>query len=109
MLEAGDFTYKNRILYPHIERRFHLLEQSVQCSTDITILIDDTGVIVFANSRFENEFDMHITSVIGKPLRDGLSRAVVRFEGTAHRQGDLGRATSHSEVRASAIMSSVLP
>lgn len=46
MLEAGDFTYKNRILYPHIERRFHLLEQSVQCSTDITLLVDDTGVVV---------------------------------------------------------------
>lgn len=72
MLEAGDFTYKNRILYPHIERRFHLLEQSVQCSTDITILVDDSGVIVFANSRFENEFDMHITSVIGKPLRESF-------------------------------------
>ena len=72
MLEAGDFTYKNRILYPHIERRFHLLEQSVQCSTDITVLIDDTGVVVFANSRFENEFDMHITSVIGRPLREGF-------------------------------------
>lgn len=72
MLEAGDFTYKNRILYPHIERRFHLLEQSVQCSTDITLLVDDTGVVVFANSRFENEFDMHITSIIGKALRDSL-------------------------------------
>ncbi len=72
MLEAGDFTYKNRILYPHIERRFHLLEQSVQCSTDIMLLVDDTGVIVFANSRFQNEFDMHITSVIGKPLRDSF-------------------------------------
>lgn len=72
MLEAGDFTYKNRILYPHIERRFHLLEQSVQCSTDITLLVDDSGVIVFANSRFENEFEMHITAVIGKPLRDSF-------------------------------------
>ena len=72
MLEAGDFTYKNRILYPHIERRFHLLEQSVQCSTDITLLVDDSGVIVFANSRFENEFEMHITSVIGRPLRDSF-------------------------------------
>lgn len=72
MLEAGDFTYKNRILYPHIERRFHLLEQSVQCSTDITLLVDDTGVVVFANSRFENEFGMHITSVIGSSLRDSF-------------------------------------
>lgn len=73
MLEAGDFTYKNRILYPHIERRFHLLEQSVQSSTDITLLVDDAGVVAFANSRFENEFGMHITSVIGKPLRESMT------------------------------------
>ena len=44
----------------------------MQCSTDITLLVDDTGVVVFANSRFENEFDMHITSIIGKALRDSL-------------------------------------
>lgn len=72
MLEAGDFTYKNRILYPHIERRFRLLEQSVQYSTDPMLLVDDAGEIVFMNSRFEHEFGLTITDSIGRPLAEQL-------------------------------------
>lgn len=79
ILEAGDFTYKNRILYPHMERRFRLLEQSVQYTTDIMLLVDSSGNVVFVNSRFENEFGMPVTSIIGKSLRrqlPGLSFAL---------------------------------
>src|SRR5699024_5875619 len=49
VLEAGDFTYKNRILYPHMERRFSLLEQSVQYTADIILLVDDSGDVTFVN------------------------------------------------------------
>ena len=72
VLEAGDFTYKNRILYPHMERRFSLLEQSVQYTADIILLVDDSGDVTFVNSRFENEFGIPVTSIVGKSLRSKL-------------------------------------
>ena len=72
VLEAGDFTYKNRILYPHMERRFSLLEQSVQYTADIILLVDDSGDVTFVNSRFENEFGIPVTSIVGKCLRSKL-------------------------------------
>ena len=72
ILEAGDFTYKNRIMYPHIESRFRLLEQSAQYSTDIMMLLDENGDIMFANSRFENEFGKPITEIINRPISEAL-------------------------------------
>ena len=52
ILEAEDFAYKNSFLYPHIERRFNLLEKSSQYSNDIFLLVDDNGDIAFFNNRF---------------------------------------------------------
>lgn len=70
ILEAEDFAYKNSFLYPHIERRFNLLEKSSQYSNDIFILVDDNGDVVFFNNRFENEFGRQITSGVGEKLKD---------------------------------------
>ena len=70
ILEAEDFAYKNSFLYPHIERRFNLLEKSSQYSNDIFLLVDDNGDIAFFNNRFEVEFGRRITSGVGEKLKD---------------------------------------
>lgn len=72
LLQAEDFVYKNSFLYPHVERRMKLLEESAQFSNDIFMLVDDHGDVAFLNTLFEKEFGKGVGGGVGCALRDFL-------------------------------------
>lgn len=76
MLESEDYSYKRSPMYPQIRQKFALLEKSAQYDSDILLLVDQGGQIVFFNAKFEKEFGKLAKSSIGEKLIDVLPGAV---------------------------------
>lgn len=71
-LESEDFSYKQSPMYPHIRQKFELLEKSAQYDSDILLLVDQDGQVVFFNSNFEKEFGKLTKKNVGKNLEEVL-------------------------------------
>lgn len=76
LLESEDYSYKRSPMYPQIRQKFELLEKSAQYDSDILLLVDQGGQIVFFNGKFEKEFGKLAKSSIGEKLVDVLPGAV---------------------------------